>query len=80
VAWRHASEEPESRHKRDLVVRSAAVLGNYDYVFDGTFHQDGTIRVSVGATGIAQVHDGPAQRRKPREFDRFLHPVTPQRV
>jgi hypothetical protein len=42
--------------------------------------QDGTIRVSVGATGIAQVHDGPAQRRKPREFDRFLHPVTPQRV
>jgi primary-amine oxidase len=55
VAWRHSSEEPESRRKRDLVVRSAAVLGNYDYVFDWSFQQDGSIRVSVGATGIAQV-------------------------
>ncbi len=55
MAWRHFSEEPESRAKRDLVVRSAAVLGNYDYVFDWTFQQDGTVRVSVGATGIAEV-------------------------
>jgi primary-amine oxidase len=55
MAWRHFSEEPESRRKRDLVVRSAAVLGNYDYVFDWTFQQDGSIRVSVGATGIAEV-------------------------
>jgi primary-amine oxidase len=55
VAWRHSAEEPESRRKRDMVVRSAAVLGNYDYVFDWTFQQDGSIRVSVGATGIAQV-------------------------
>jgi primary-amine oxidase len=55
VAWRHASEQPESRRKRDLVVRSAAVLGNYDYLFDWTFQQDGSIRVAVGATGIAQV-------------------------
>jgi primary-amine oxidase len=55
MAWRHFSEEPESRRKRDLVVRSAAVLGNYDYVFDWSFQQDGTIRVAVGATGIAEV-------------------------
>ena len=55
IAWRHSSEEPESRRKRDLVVRSAAVLGNYDYVFDWSFQQDGSMRVSVGATGIAQV-------------------------
>jgi primary-amine oxidase len=55
MAWRHSAEEPESRRKRDLVVRSAAVLGNYDYVFDWSFQQDGVIRVSVGATGIAQV-------------------------
>jgi primary-amine oxidase len=55
MAWRHFSEEPESRRKRDLVVRSAAVLGNYDYVFDWTFQQDGSIRVAVGATGIAEV-------------------------
>jgi Cu2+-containing amine oxidase len=36
MAWRHFSGEPESRRKRDLVVRSAAVLGNYDYVFELT--------------------------------------------
>ena len=55
MAWRHFSDEPESRRKRDLVVRSAAVLGNYDYVFDWSFQQDGSIRVAVGATGIAEV-------------------------
>jgi primary-amine oxidase len=55
MAWRHFSEEPESRRRRDLVVRSAAVLGNYDYVFDWSFQQDGTIRVAVGSTGIAEV-------------------------
>jgi primary-amine oxidase len=60
IAWRHAAEEPESRRKRDLVVRSAAVLGNYDYVFDWSFQQDGSIRVAVGATGIAQVKSSPA--------------------
>lgn len=55
-AWRHYSSdvEPESRVKRDLVVRCAAVLGNYDYVFDWVFQQDGSIRVLVGATGIAE--------------------------
>jgi primary-amine oxidase len=55
MAWRHLSDDPESRTKRDLVVRSNAVIGNYDYVFDWTFQQDGSIRVSVGATGIAEV-------------------------
>jgi primary-amine oxidase len=55
MAWRHFAEEPESRRRRDLVVRSAAVLGNYDYVFDWIFQQDGSIRVAVGASGIAEV-------------------------
>jgi primary-amine oxidase len=55
MAWRHLAEEADSRRKRDLVVRSAAVLGNYDYVFDWSFQQDGSLRVSVGATGIAEV-------------------------
>jgi primary-amine oxidase len=54
VAWRHLAATHEGRPKRDLVVRSAAVLGNYDYIFDWTFQQDGTIRGSVGATGIAE--------------------------
>jgi primary-amine oxidase len=59
LAWRHFNEEPESRRRRDLVVRSAAVLGNYDYVFDWTFQQDGSIRVVVGATGITEVKTTP---------------------
>ena len=54
IAWRHYSDEPESRRKRDLVVRFAAVLGNYDYIFDWIFQQDGSIRVVVGATGVAE--------------------------
>jgi primary-amine oxidase len=54
VLWRHLAATHEGRPKRDLVVRSAAVLGNYDYIFDWTFQQDGTIHVSVGATGIAE--------------------------
>jgi primary-amine oxidase len=62
MAWRHFSEEPESRRKRDLVVRTAAVLGNYDYVFDWTFQQDGSIRVAIGATGIAEVKSSTVAR------------------
>jgi primary-amine oxidase len=54
-AWRHQSAVLDGRPKRDLVIRFAAVLGNYDYVFDWTFQQDGTIRVGAGATGIAEV-------------------------
>jgi len=55
-SWRHYSSEmeSESRVKRDLVIRSAAVLGNYDYIFDWIFQQDGSIKVLVGATGIAE--------------------------
>jgi len=53
-AWRHRDGTIEGRPKRDLVVRFAAVLGNYDYVFDWVFQQDGTIRVAVGSTGIAE--------------------------
>ncbi len=55
AAWRHRDETAKGRPKRDLVVRFAAVLGNYDYYFDWTFQQDGSIRVAVGSTGIAEV-------------------------
>src|SRR5438046_10673885 len=34
MAGGYVWEEAESRRRRVLVVRSAAVLGNYDYVFD----------------------------------------------
>jgi primary-amine oxidase len=58
VAWRHSPtvEGPSSVQARtDLVVREVAAVGNYDYVFDWIFRQDGSIGVAVGATGVMQV-------------------------
>jgi primary-amine oxidase len=56
VLWRHREESQlDSRAGRDLVVRWIATLGNYDYVFDWAFQQDGSIRGVVGATGVAEV-------------------------
>jgi primary-amine oxidase len=61
-AWRHFEEgEVAGRPSRTLVLRSAAVLGNYDYLLDWRFEQDGTIRVAVGATGIIETK-GVAQK------------------
>ncbi len=55
-SWRHyADEQPDSRASRDLVVRSAAVIGNYDYLLDWVFRQDGSIEARVGATGVLEV-------------------------
>jgi len=60
-AWRHYElvglsgrnpKPPAGRPASELVVRSAAALGNYDYVVDYVFHQDGSIRIAVGATGV----------------------------
>jgi len=53
VAWRKEDANLVSgRPSRTLVLCSAAVVGNYDYLMDWRFEQDGTIRVAVGATGI----------------------------
>src|ERR1700761_1663538 len=51
MAWRHDQGPVESRKSRELVLRSIGIFGNYDYVFDWVFHQDGSIVVRVGATG-----------------------------
>ncbi|MBM4186641.1 MAG: hypothetical protein FJ206_04940 [Gemmatimonadetes bacterium] len=55
--WRHGLQfgVADSRPRRDLVVRMVTHAGNYDYLFDWVFGQDGGIRVDVGATGIMQV-------------------------
>ena len=56
VVWRHLDGSGvQARPRRDLVVRMAAVLGNYDYIFDWVLQQDGALRVAVGATGINEV-------------------------
>ena len=55
MAWRHDGNVVESRRARNLVLRTIGTFGNYDYVVDWTFRQDGTIRVRVGATGVDEV-------------------------
>lgn len=56
-AWRHAEGgmRPDSRRRRDLVLRMITTFGNYDYAVDWTFQQDGSIKVAVGATGSIEV-------------------------
>jgi primary-amine oxidase len=56
VAWRHLERAGVAgRPSRDLVLRSSATIGNYDYLFDWIFEQDGSIHVAVGATGIIEL-------------------------
>jgi primary-amine oxidase len=54
-AWRHfENNSVYGRPGRELVLRSAAAVGNYDYLMDWRFRQDGTIEVAVGATGVIE--------------------------
>jgi primary-amine oxidase len=57
IEWRHSADDGvvESRRERDLVLRTIGTFGNYDYVLDWVFRQDGKIKVRVGATGIDEV-------------------------
>jgi len=58
IAWRHYEPVNNStvvRTENELVLRSIATIGSYDYVFDWVFRQDGSMNIVVGATGITQV-------------------------
>jgi len=57
IAWRHLGDDNVvvSRAARDLVLRTIGAFGNYDYVLDWVFKQDGTIKLRVGATGLDEV-------------------------
>jgi primary-amine oxidase len=68
-AWRHyeifaqSPDNPvpaEGRAATELVVRSASEVGNYDYLIDYVFQQDGMIRVMVGSTGLDAVQGAAA--------------------
>lgn len=50
MAIRDASEA-----RRELVVRWISTVGNYDYMFDWVFSQNGVIGINAGATGIEAV-------------------------
>ncbi|MDH4450031.1 MAG: primary-amine oxidase [Rhodoferax sp.] len=44
-----------STERRELVVRWISTVGNYDYMFDWVFSENGTIGINAGATGIEAV-------------------------
>jgi primary-amine oxidase len=55
MLWKHFdvfSGTQESRAAREVVLRYATVVGNYDYFVEWVFGQDGSLRVNVGAGGI----------------------------
>jgi primary-amine oxidase len=65
-AWRHWDEDTYAiagRPSRELVFRTVATVGNYDYLFDWRFEQDDSIVVGVGATGILEVKPTASFRR-----------------
>src|SRR5262249_46703639 len=49
IAWKPANSGGRAT---DLVVLSVSRLGNYDYGFEWTFHEDGTISHRVLLTGV----------------------------
>jgi primary-amine oxidase len=52
---------------RELVVRYATIVGNYDYLFDWTFEQDGTFGMRAGAAGVMEVKGAKANTRQAGE-------------
>ena len=56
-SWRHMDDDGTiyGRPGRELVFRTVAVVGNYDYVLDWRFEQEGAMKVAVGATGVLEV-------------------------
>ena len=81
-AWRHGTGDYiESRGRTDLVVRMIVQAGNYDYLFDWIFKQDGSIRVVLAATGINQITVVQAESATDGgEDDRYGRFVAPHTV
>ncbi|KAJ6851086.1 putative primary amine oxidase [Iris pallida] len=61
VAWRHSEaliqemDIREARPKVTLVARTAASVGNYDYIVDWEFQTDGLMRIKVSLSGMLMV-------------------------
>jgi primary-amine oxidase len=84
-AWRHAEQDGiAGRPGRELVFRSIAVVGNYDYILDWRFEQEGAITIAVGATGELEVKPvkdkmdvmGKDPEGNPVEFGHLVAPNT----
>jgi len=73
-AWRHFEDgEIYGRPTRQLILRSAATIGNYDYILDWRFDPDGTIEVAVGATGVIETKPTIQEKAPDHEY-----PGTPE--
>ena len=84
-AWRHfeqfAGGAYEGRAGVELVVRSIAQVGNYDYLVDWIFTQSGGMRVEVVLTGIdAPKAVGNAGAQRSGDGQRFAAPVAAELV
>lgn len=88
-SWRHwegigGPESNAGRPGRELVFRTVAVVGNYDYILDWRFEQEGAITVAVGATGELEVKPvkdkadmmGKDPEGNPVEFGHMVAPFT----
>lgn len=54
--WTHKEGDiTEARPRLELVVRFVATVGNYDYIFDYVFQQNGNIKINAGASGVAAI-------------------------
>ena len=65
IAWRHTEAvtgQTEVRRRTELVLRFITAIGNYDYIFDWVFRQNGSIKVRVGASGGALVKAVPSSK------------------
>lgn len=52
ISWKHGGE---THRARELVLGYVSTVGNYDYAFDWIFHQDGTLEMKTGLTGVMSV-------------------------
>jgi primary-amine oxidase len=76
VAWRHGRERGnviEARAKQDLVLRMYMTAGNYDYLFDWVFQQDGALRLDAAATGM-DATKGAAGTADDEKYGRMIAP------
>lgn len=83
LLWRHTNYvdgAAETRRSRELVIASIATLGNYDYVFNWVFHQDGTLEQETLLSGIMQIKGEPTAKeaRSAATREPYGTPVTPQ--
>lgn len=54
--FKHQMGQPNlSTERRELVIRWISTVGNYDYMFDWVFAENGVIGINAGATGIEAV-------------------------